>query len=99
MKCEFCHTSGASNITNIELDIGFRIGDFARETMGLEKMATIKPVAISVSSIHTCYNCTSKLGKNLNRIRIQMSKQIMKELKESLNNTWLKQMILNALEK
>ncbi|KKM67274.1 hypothetical protein LCGC14_1472720 [marine sediment metagenome] len=95
MKCAFCHVDGANNITNIELDIGFRVGDLARETMGIDKMKTIKPIAISVSSLYLCFDCSYKLGNNLFNIQ---TNQIMKELKKSLKNTWLKQMILNALE-
>ncbi len=95
MKCEFCHKDGANNVANIELDIGFRVGDLVRESMKLEKMKTIKPKAICVSSIYLCYDCSKKLGKNLYNIQ---TKIIMKELKKSLKSTWLKQMILNALE-
>lgn len=96
MKCEFCHKDGANNVANIELDVGFRVGDLARESMNLKKMKVIKPRAICVSSIYLCYDCSKKLGNNLYNIQTNI---IMKELKKSLKNIWLKQMILSALGK
>lgn len=95
MKCEFCKRSGVNNVANIELDVGFRVGDLARESAGLEKMKVIKPKAICVSSIYLCYDCVKKLGNNLYNIQTNI---IMRELKKSLKKTWLRQMILNALE-
>ncbi len=95
-KCELCHKEGTYDIdlVNVELDVGFKLGNIAKEMEYPKRV--VKPQFICLTSIYLCKDCENKLGKNLYNIQ---TNKIMRELKEALKDSWLKQLIISALGK
>lgn len=90
-QCEVCKKQSGTENINIGLDIGYHYGDYAKEEP-IEYI--VKPKCVAICSIYLCPDCKWKLqGMRFYRT------DVLDRLKELIKGNWLKNKILEELEK
>lgn len=90
-ECEVCKKESATENINIGLDIGYHFGNYANKDP-IEYI--IKPKCVAVCSIYLCRDCKDKLR----RMRFYRA-DVLDRLRELIKGNWLKNKILEELEK
>ncbi len=90
-RCEICRKETNNDLINIELNMGFNIGDLGRD----REMKTIqRPICMGVTSIYVCDKCKYKIEESH---YFQLGKRVIRELKKVIREDWVKNMMLEEL--
>lgn len=89
-RCEMCEKQTENEVINIELDMGFQIGDFANDDMKVVQ----RPLCMGVTSIYVCGNCKYKI-ESANYYKL--NKRIIKKLKSLIKDDFIKNLMLEEL--
>ncbi len=90
-RCEMCRKETNNEVINIELDMGFQIGDLGRD---LKMKVVQRPLCMGVCSIYVCSDCKFKI-ENANYY--DLSKRVIKNLKEVIKEDFIKNLMLEEL--